>query len=101
MAHNDGDRTTDSFDWHVLFPKDAPILEGRSGQPGDDVTIDGVVYTHRWLRHPFPLRKGDPFHIMSIRAKVPILWYIRSDDGTFPGLNKDGTVRYGRIELPG
>jgi hypothetical protein len=110
MVHNDGDKTADSFEWYVLIPKSAPI-EGAIGQPGDDVTVDGVVYSRRWRRHIVPLHaKGDPHHLVSIRVKrdaadtatkVPVLWYIRSDDRTFPGLNKDGTVKYGRIELPG
>src|SRR5262249_32096229 len=109
MAQNDGDKTPDSFVWHALIPKGAPI-EGAHGQPAEDVTVDGVVYSNYWLRHPLPLPKGEPFSLFALRVKpntpnaprsVLIRWYIRSDDGTFPGLNKDGTLKYGRIEIPG
>jgi hypothetical protein len=109
VLHNDGERTLDSIDWHLLIPKDAPI-EGSIGQPSDDVTIDGIVYAHRWRRHIVSLRpRGEPFPILALRVKpgladtpnnVSILWYIESDDGTFPGRQKDGTVEYGRIEIP-
>jgi hypothetical protein len=107
MLHNDGDKAADSIDWHILIPK-AERIEGSIGQPGDDVTVDGIVYAHHWQRHIISLRpKAEPFHLFSMRAKpeavsrrMTILWYIRSDDGTFPGLNNDGTVKYGKIELP-
>jgi hypothetical protein len=37
------------------------------------------------------LKKEERFHV---------LWYITSPtDGTFPGANKDGTPRHGRIEI--
>jgi hypothetical protein len=109
MLHNDGNRTSDSIDWHLLIPKDGSV-EGSIGQPADDVTIDGIVYAHRWRRHIVSLRpKGEPFPIVALRVKpelagtpnnVLVLWYIESDDGTFPGRYTDGTVEYGRIEIP-
>ena len=46
----------------------------------------GAVYQSLAMK----LKKEERFHV---------LWYITSPtDGTFPGANKDGTPRHGRIE---
>jgi hypothetical protein len=107
QAHNGGDKTAESFEWHILVPKDAAV-EWSTGVVGNDIdSYGGVTYSHRWLRHLVPLpANGGTFDLVNISVKpdtpprkFTALWFITWQETTFPGQQRDGSPKYGRITV--
>jgi hypothetical protein len=104
-VYNNGDKAATGFEMHVLLPTDAPV------EPPKNVTavkVGGVSYYDMTEMYVYSLHPGrTPYQFRGVKLKrdeatrpFHVLWYITSaEDGTFPGKQRDGSVKYGRIEV--
>jgi len=107
MAHNSGRKGSDSFNWHILIPKEAATDGMNGGTLVGDVVVAGTMYAHIFGRTVVSLYpQEDAMQLSEVRikraagrqTKFTILWYIAAHDGRFPE-GPAGSQEYGRIEV--
>jgi hypothetical protein len=103
-VHNDGNKDARGFRAHALVPFDAPIEPPTKRV---EITVRSIRYYDVTDLFPYPFfPNSDPFDFGGVKIRKEearpfhVLWYITSaEDGTFPGQQPDGSVKYERIEV--